>query len=339
MAEPLESAAAPATAEIVPAESADVLRVKSERALATFETPFESVAAYRHFLEVARTFSVSIFVPEHFRGKPGDCLIALNLAKRMDEDPLLVMQSVYVIGGRPAWYTTFMIARANRRAGFKSKIRWKVEQLSPAELDAGSFKLPNIKVTAFAIDEFGDEISEWVDARMAIAEQWTKNAKYRTMPERMLKYRAASALIRMYAPDVMMGLPTVEEAAEGIDLAGDGTEPATPPVSRTSALAAKLAASIAPAEPEDEPQGEPGEGAEGLVVEVAAGEPPAEETTLPAGVIARLRALAEREGVSVDDVEGHFERKLAEMPASMETEVEAEIRERGKAAKGRGGRR
>lgn len=193
-------------------ESLEVMKLKSERALQTFEGPFSSAAAYRHYLQIAETFAASIFVPEAFRGKPGNCLIAFNLAKSMNEDPLRVMQSVYVVGGRPAFYTEFMVARTNRLAGFQSHIRWEVEKLEPAELNAGKFKMPNLRVTAWATDEFGHRIEEAVTSQMAIDDGWTKNEKYRSLPERMLKWRSASALIRMYCPDVMYGMTTYEEA-------------------------------------------------------------------------------------------------------------------------------
>jgi hypothetical protein len=47
--------------------------------------------------------------------------------------------------------------------------------------------------------------------REAIAEGWTKNAKYRTLPELMLRYRAATLLIRTHVPEVLNGMHMVEE--------------------------------------------------------------------------------------------------------------------------------
>ena len=193
-------------------ESVEVMRLRSERALTTFADPFESAASYRHFMEVARTFAGSIFVPEHFKGKPGDCLVALNLAKRMDEDPLQVMQNIFVVKGRPGFYTSFMIARANRRGGLRSKIRWDEVTLEPAVVEHKGVKFPNVEVTAYAIDQFGDRIEAAVSTAMAVAEDWVSNSKYRTMCIHMLRWRAAAFLIRQYMPEVMMGFSTVEEA-------------------------------------------------------------------------------------------------------------------------------
>jgi len=45
----------------------------------------------------------------------------------------------------------------------------------------------------------------------ARAEGWTKNPKYSSLPELMLRYRAAILLIRTHMPEVLNGLHTVEE--------------------------------------------------------------------------------------------------------------------------------
>lgn len=46
---------------------------------------------------------------------------------------------------------------------------------------------------------------------MAKAENWTKNQKYRSMPEQLLRYRSATFLIRLYCPEVMVGVPAQVE--------------------------------------------------------------------------------------------------------------------------------
>ncbi len=45
----------------------------------------------------------------------------------------------------------------------------------------------------------------------AKAENWTKNPKYNTLPELMLRYRAATLLIRTHAPEVLHGMHMIEE--------------------------------------------------------------------------------------------------------------------------------
>ena len=192
-------------------DSIEVMRLKNERSLEKFSSPFESAAALRHFSSVAQVFADSMLVPKHLQGKPNDCMILMSMAMRMQEDPLLVLQNCFVVSGTPGFKSQFMIARANSSGQLKSKIRWNVERLEPATLKAGDFAMPNLRVTASAVDNFGELMESTVTSDMAIREKWTSNPKYRSMPEHMLRWRAAAFLIRLYMPEVMMGMQTIEE--------------------------------------------------------------------------------------------------------------------------------
>ena len=50
--------------------------------------------------------------------------------------------------------------------------------------------------------------------KMAKEEGWASNKKWQTMPETMLRYRAASFFSRAYCPDLTGGIHSVEELAE-----------------------------------------------------------------------------------------------------------------------------
>jgi hypothetical protein len=164
------------------------------------DDPLTSTAAARHLYGLARRFAASQLVPAHLRGKPDDCFIALIMAREMGENPIIVMQSIYVISGKAGWSASYMIARANRAGVFKRPIGWRVEGTGEAMV-----------VTAYTTTAYGDEVSIAVPFAMAKAEGWTKNDKYRTMPELMLRYRSATMLIRLYAPEVLLGYHTLDE--------------------------------------------------------------------------------------------------------------------------------
>lgn len=156
---------------------------------------------FAHGQRVARMFCDSQLIPQHLRGKIADVTIALLMAKRLGEDPLVVMQSIYIVSGKAGWSAQYMIARANRSGVFRGRINWRVKG-----------EKENLVVTAFGIlADTGEEVSIDVSMAMARAEGWTSNKKYQSMPEVMLRYRSATLLIRMYAPDVMLGYSTVEE--------------------------------------------------------------------------------------------------------------------------------
>lgn len=171
--------------------------------------------AFDQGYRAAKLFASSSLVPAHLKGKPEDCFIALHMAKKMNEDPLMVMQNIYIVSGKAGWSAQFMIGRANRSGLFKDQITWETTGDGAA-----------LSVTAKATLQNGAEIHATASMAMANAEGWTKNAKYKSMPEHMLRYRSATFLIRLYAPEVMLGLPTADENE---DVAASKAKDVTPP--------------------------------------------------------------------------------------------------------------
>lgn len=184
-------------------------------------------AAFEHAQRVAKMFASSELVPPHLRGKVADVTIALLMAKRLHEDPLMVMQSIYVVSGRAGWGATYMIARAIRSGAFRGRLNWRIEGKGDA-----------LSVTCYAtLADTGEVVEAAASMAMAAAEGWTKNPKYRSMPEQMLRYRSATMLVRLYAPDVMFGLPTADEAE---DLAWSSPQPGSVEVVQPSGAAARV---------------------------------------------------------------------------------------------------
>lgn len=161
-------------------------------------------AAFIHGQRVAQMFAASQLVPKHLQGKVADIVIGLHMARRMNEDPLTVLQSIYVVHGKPGWSAQYMIARANRSGIFRGPLRWR---------ESGKAGAPDYAVTCYAtLAETGEDVDFTVPYQMAVDEGWAKqNPKYRSMPQLMLRYRSATMLVRLYAPEVMLGLQTVEE--------------------------------------------------------------------------------------------------------------------------------
>lgn len=160
--------------------------------------------AHAHAWQVAQRLSSAELLPPHMRGKTADILVALAMARRLKEDPLIVLQSIYFIQGRAGWAAQYLIARANNSARVEGGIRW-TEKGKPGaedyEVTASVKLLPDRSVESFTVT--------W---QMAKAEGWVgRNAKYRTMPSLMLRYRSATLLIRLHLPEVLLGLPTSDE--------------------------------------------------------------------------------------------------------------------------------
>jgi len=160
------------------------------------------------FLEKhAEMYSRSDIIPDTYKGKPENCFIAINLARRLKLDPLTVMQNVFPVYGRLGMTTAFQNALVLRAGAFRGPITHSV-----------NLEGQNLMVTAHAtIASTGEKVSATVDMRMAQAEGWLRNPKYKSMPEHMLKYRATAFLIRQYAPAAYLGVPTHDEIVDTRD--------------------------------------------------------------------------------------------------------------------------
>jgi hypothetical protein len=116
-----------------------------------------------------------------------------------------------------------------------------------------TIKLRNIVCKAWAIEAgTGERLeSAEISMEMAVKEGWyQKNgSKWQTMPEQMLRYRAASFFGRIYAPEVLMGIRTQEEELESIiDVTPEPVNTAPQTVDSIKQNVVKEVATDAPAE-------------------------------------------------------------------------------------------
>ena len=201
--------------------------------------------AYRRFKEIKQFGEVTGY--EENTAGIANCAVALNMAQRMGADPLMIMQNLHIIEGRPSWSSAFIIAAINS-CGRYSSLRFVLSKPSePVEVTytatewvkpaGGGKNRPNevtktVKVrhqtcVAWAIEkETGERLeSPEVSIQMAIDEGWLtkKGSKWQTIPELMLRYRCASFFGRLYAPELLMGLQTSEEVHDFIDAKPDGS--------------------------------------------------------------------------------------------------------------------
>ena len=161
-----------------------------------------SLAIYENFgqtKEIATALSNSDLVPPHFQKKPANVLIALEFAYRNDIAPFAAMQSMFVVHGRVGMSAAMAISLARKHNVWRS-LRYKVEG-----------KGESLSVTAIATMHDDTEVEATVTMQMANIAGWTKSAIYKSIPEQMLKYRAATFLIRSNFPEVLFGMQTVEE--------------------------------------------------------------------------------------------------------------------------------
>ncbi len=145
----------------------------------------------------------STLVPKEFQGNPANCAIGLNIAKRLGADAFMVIQNIDIIHGRPGFRSTFLIAMVNASGRF-TPMQFR---LSGEGASRSCVAYASNKETKDIVE--GPEVS----IAMAKAEGWSTKAgsKWLTMPEVMLRYRAASFFAKLYAPDITLGMQTAEE--------------------------------------------------------------------------------------------------------------------------------
>ncbi len=163
----------------------------------------------------ANLLASSSLVPERYRGNLADCVVALNMAQRMGADPLMVMQNLYVVHGTPAWSAQMLISVWNQ-CGRYTSIRY---------VFAGEEGKDSWGCKAVSTERETKEIIEgaMITIGMAKAEGWLgkRGSKWQTMPEQMLRYRAAAWLVRANAPELAMGFQTTDELHEVYDATPD----------------------------------------------------------------------------------------------------------------------
>jgi len=168
-------------------------------------------AAFEMLQRQAKMFSASTLVPKEFQGNLANCAIGINIAKRLGADPFMVLQNIDIIHGRPSFRATFLIAMVNSAGRFEPlQFRMEGEEGKPSRSCVAWTKS---KPEGTPLE--GPKIT----LEMAKAEGWsTKNgSKWQTMPELMLRYRAAAFFARLYAPDITLGMMTAEEVTDTVE--------------------------------------------------------------------------------------------------------------------------
>jgi len=241
---------------------------------------FSSIQSFEFLQRTARMFAASNMVPATYQewvtkgygdkaqevqnpAAMANCMIALDMSQRMNANPLMIMQNLHVIEGRPSWSSQFIIAAINNSGKF-SPLRFDLQWLDEIDAAYSTFewenrqkvekkhlvRVKNARCVAWAVEkgiripDFGLEDlkanggvygcckaygiplleSAPVTMEMAVAEGWfgKNGSKWKSMPDLMMRYRSAAFFGRIYAPELLMGLPSAEEIADIVTVGGDG---------------------------------------------------------------------------------------------------------------------
>lgn len=187
---------------------------------------FATIDNFKEIFDIGKMFASSTLVPQAYQGKPMDCTIAVDMANRMGVSPMMVMQNLYVVKGKPSWSGQACMSMIKATPIYKN-VR-PVYFGEPNTPSWGCYVRAEDKNTGEAIN------GAKVTIQMAIDEGWyskkdkygNETSKWQTMPELMLAYRASAFFARVYIPNSLMGL-YVEGEVEDIS-APDRVETAEP---------------------------------------------------------------------------------------------------------------
>jgi hypothetical protein len=156
-------------------------------------------------IKASELFSKSNLIPNSYKGKPEDILVAIILGNELGMSPITSLQSIATINGKPSIYGDAMLALVQSSPvcmGVAESFFKAVKQEDCAAVCIAYRKNRDPVTVSFSI---GDAIR---------AGLWKKAGPWTQYPKRMLQMRARSFALRDAFPDVLRGLIAVEEAED-----------------------------------------------------------------------------------------------------------------------------
>lgn len=182
----------------------EVATVEKRNMVASLENGiYSSSDTFQLAFQMAKGLSQSTLVPQQFQNNPANCLIALEQSNRLNISPMAVMQNLYIVQNKPSFSSSFIIGLINASGKYDMELQFDEEEKDGKPYactcwtEKDGRKVTGIKITM----------------DMAEKEGWSKKngSKWVTIPQVMLRYRAASFFARMNCPELSIGLYSKEE--------------------------------------------------------------------------------------------------------------------------------
>ena len=151
-------------------------------------------------MKYAEVIARSDIVPNDYKGKPGNVLIAVQMGMELGLPPMQALQNISVVNGRPAvWGDSLMaIARAHHACEYISETF--EERTMTATCKAKRRGQP-------------EEVRTFSQKDAELAGLWGRNT-WKQYPKRMLQMRARGFAIRDVFPDALRGIALAEEVQD-----------------------------------------------------------------------------------------------------------------------------
>jgi len=182
--------------------------IKQEASYELSTGVFTSIENFKEIYDIGKMFASSTLVPQAYQKQPMDCTIAVDMANRMGISPMMVMQNLYVVRGKPSWSGQACTALIEGSGKFKN-----LRHVYTGEKDTDTW---GCYVEATRIEN--GEVVKGVEVTIAMAkaEDWVNKtgSKWKTMPELMLAYRASAFFARVHIPNALMGVSVEGEVQD-----------------------------------------------------------------------------------------------------------------------------
>lgn len=178
-------------------------------ALTVKTTGFDlSPQTFEQAIQFSKYMAASDLVPKDYRHKPENCFIAMQWGSEIGLKPMQALQNIAAINGRPALWGDAMIALVRSSPLCEYII----------ETDDGETATCRLKRRG---EEEQSRTFSTADAKQAGLAG--KQGPWTTNPRRMRQLRARAFALRDVFPDVLRGIPMVEEV---MDIPAEGHAPA-----------------------------------------------------------------------------------------------------------------
>lgn len=162
--------------------------------------------AYRAFTE-KKEYGKVVGYEQNGSGLP-NCIVALNMAERMRADPLMIMQNLHIIEGRPSWSSAFIVAAINTCGRF-APLRYELSRPGePTEVEYTATEWHNRQKT---------QVKKKVTVRHQTCIAWTVE-KGTEIPKFSLEEMRGKTLLQLCRE---YGVPVLESPEVSIQMAID----------------------------------------------------------------------------------------------------------------------
>jgi len=171
-------------------------------------------------IEFSKMVAGSGMVPNNYKNKPQDVLVAVQWGYEMGLQPLQALQNIAVINGKPSVYGDAALALVKNHPHCRG-VSEKIEGEGDARRAVCTIK----RAYDAEIEETTRTFSV-ADAKRA--KLWGRQGPWSQYPDRMLAMRARGFATRDAFPDALKGLITAEEAQDYPSEPRNVTPPANP---------------------------------------------------------------------------------------------------------------